>query len=601
MVLLKGTGGEVMRRLWNKLEDTMNDFNVKKKLMLLYICCVIIPIVLTDSIILYIITNEERQEQKYEMKNIAEAVQYNLTNAVDDATNMITNVYMNKAMSDFLEKRYTSDLDYFIASHSFMGGSFYETSFSTSNSSIVMYTDNDTIVNGGHIAQIANIREEEWYKEYKESGRYLSASFYYVGDKEPTAPSKRKVSIVGDLNFQKNADIEKIIKLDLDYSSLTHQIINMKYSMPVYVCNGDRIIFASDSHSNYTQDFERLTGKEKIGYELPWNIYGQEMKILVLKPKHNIFSIIWKQFPLILLMVSINVLLPFVLVIIINKSFTKRLSTLSQAFDEVEADSLKEIDHIQGKDEIGNLMRNYNIMVRKSQELIKTVYKDRLEHQESDIARQKAELLALHSQINPHFLFNVLESIRMHCILKKEEETASMIERLAVLERQNVNWTSDFVEIKGEMNFIEAYLELQKYRFGNRLTYRIEVEPDCETYMIPKLTLVTFVENACVHGVEKKAVPCWIDIRVHEQDGYLCLEIEDTGGGMEEDAVEKSLKQMRECTIDTLREHEHVGMINACLRLKMVTDNRTVFELESEKGIGTFVSIKIPTETLNKL
>ena len=57
---------------------------------------------------------------------------------------------------------------------------------------------------------------------------------------------------------------------------------------------------------------------------------------------------------------------------------------------------------------------------------------------------------------------------------------------------------------------------------------------------------------------------------------------------------------MRECTIDTLREHEHVGMINACLRLKMLTDNRTIFELESEKGIGTFVSIRIPTETLNK-
>ena len=78
------------------------------------------------------------------------------------------------------------------------------------------------------------------------------------------------------------------------------------------------------------------------------------------------------------------------------------------------------------------------------------------------------------------------------------------------------------------------------------------------------------------------------------------MEIEDTGGGMEEEAVEKALKQMRECTIDTLREHEHVGMINACLRLKMLTDNRTIFELESEKGIGTFVSIRIPTETLNK-
>lgn len=590
-----------MRRLWNRLEEKMNNYNVKKKLMILYICCVILPIFITDSIILSIILNEEKQEQNYEMKNIADAVQYNLKNAVDDATNMITNVYMNKAMRDFLEKEYTSELDYFIASHDFLGGSFYETSFSTSNSSIVIFSDNDTIVNGGHIARIAEVRDEQWYQDYKDSGRYLATSFYYIGDISPTAPFKRKVSIIGNLNFQKDSSIEKVIKLDLDYSSLTHQIINMNYSMPVYVCNEDRIIFSSDGHSNYSQDFERLTGKEKIGYELDWNLYGKDMRILVLQPERNIISVLWNQFPLILLLLGVNVLLPFILVVIINKSFTSRLSILSQAFDEVEAESLKEIEQIQGEDEIGNLMRNYNIMVRRSQELIKTVYKDRLENQEMDIAKQKAELLALHSQINPHFLYNVLESIRMHCILKKEEETAAMIERLAVLERQNVNWTSDFVKVKGEMQFIEAYLELQKYRFGNRLTYRIEVESGCEEYLIPKLTIVTFVENACVHGVENKAVPCWINIRVFENADYVCLEIEDTGGGMEEDIVEITLQQMRECTIDTLREQKHVGMINACLRIKMLSDNRAVFDLESEKGIGTFVSIRVPADVLKRV
>ena len=304
---------------------------------------------------------------------------------------------------------------------------------------------------------------------------------------------------------------------------------------------------------------------------------------------------------MILLMIAVNILLPSLLVNLINHSFTARLRELSNAFDEVEAESLKEIEDVRGKDEIGSLMRNYNRMVLRSQELIKTVFMDRLERQETDLARQSAELLALHSQINPHFLFNVLESIRMHSILKKEDETAGMIERLAILERQNVDWKSDYVKIKDEIRFIEAYLDLQKYRFGDRLSYQIDIAPDCADYGLPKLTLVTFVENACIHGVERKAVPCWIYVRAYRKDDWLYLEIEDTGDGMDEKAVQELSGKMQNCTITDLMNNEHIGMINACLRLKMVTDNRAVFELESEVGVGTFMMIKVPVDALNQL
>ncbi|MDO4304594.1 MAG: sensor histidine kinase, partial [Bacillota bacterium] len=266
---------------------------------------------------------------------------------------------------------------------------------------------------------------------------------------------------------------------------------------------------------------------------------------------------------------------------------------------EVEAESLKEIEDVRGQDEIGSLMRNYNRMVRRSQELIKTVYKDRLERQEIDIARQNAELLALHSQINPHFLFNVLESIRMHSILKKEDETAGMIERLAILERQNVDWSDDLVSIKEELKFISAYLDLQKYRFGDRLSYRLTVSPECENYCLPRLTLVTFVENACVHGVENKATPCWIDVRAWEKEGWLYLEVEDTGEGMDEEQVEELRVRMGACSIDEVKENEHVGMINACLRLRMITGGKSEFELESERGVGTCITIRVPIEELN--
>ena len=179
-------------------------------------------------------------------------------------------------------------------------------------------------------------------------------------------------------------------------------------------------------------------------------------------------------------------------------------------------------------------MHNYNRIVEINNELTNTIYKDKLREQESDLARKNAELLALQSQINPHFLFNALESIRMHSILKGENETAEMVQRLAVMERQNVEWHDDAVTIEEEEEFIDAYLQLQSYRFGERISFNIDISEDCKKILIPKLTLVTFVENACVHGIESKSSQGWIFVRVYKNDDQLFIEVEDTGDGMDE-------------------------------------------------------------------
>ena len=128
-------------------------------------------------------------------------------------------------------------------------------------------------------------------------------------------------------------------------------------------------------------------------------------------------------------------------------------------FGAVKEDELILIPEINGSDEISELMESYNIMAARMNGLIQTVFKNKLYQQEMNIARQKAELLALRSQINPHFLFNALESIRMHSVLKHEDETADMVEKLALMHRQNVEWGRDLVTIREETSFIKAYLD----------------------------------------------------------------------------------------------------------------------------------------------
>lgn len=187
----------------------------------------------------------------------------------------------------------------------------------------------------------------------------------------------------------------------------------------------------------------------------------------------------------------------------------------------------------------------------------------------------------------------------MHSILKQEYETADMVEKLAIMERQNVDWGNDIVEIKREIEFVEAYLGLQKYRFGERLSYELDIDAACMELYIPKLTIVTFVENACVHGIESKTAPGWIFVRVFKEEQMLCIEIEDTGDGLDEEQLAALRQRMQEASIEKLKEKGRVGMLNAYLRLTMMTENKAQFVIESEKGAGTMVQIHIPLEKLS--
>jgi len=588
-----------MKKRWRTLEEVINDYSIKKKLILFYLCCVLLPLFITDSVILGIIYWGEVSDKQDEMEGIASSIEAELDYNFEEAFKMANAIYLSRYINEFLDNRFESDVDFFEASLDIERKNFYEISGNSSSSVyITMYSDNNTIVNGNHYYKLDAAKKEKWYQGLYDSNADMKLFFYYIGDENPSANIVRKVSFVRKLDYYKDLKCEKLVRVDLDYSNFVRQFSGMQYNMPVYLCVGDMIIWSNEGDSGTRTDFTYLTGEEKIGYAKEYMKYGENIRILVMETESDLMSVMREHMPLIFLMLTVNILLPGVLVIAFNRSIVSRLTELSNAFNQMEGDSLKELNDVRGDDEIGMLMRNYNRMVYRFRELIQAVYKDQLEKQKMDIARQNAELLALHSQINPHFLFNVLEGIRMHSVLKGEEETAKMVERLALLERETANWKNDMVLIREEVRFIEAYLELQKHRFGERLKYRMEIDDDCLNYYIPKLTLVTFVENACVHGVERKSTTCWVYVRIYKKRGMLYLEVEDTGAGMDERKVGLLRENMSTGNIDSLRQNKHIGIVNACLRLRMVTNQTVEFELDSEPGAGTFVLIMVPEENL---
>ena len=653
-----------MKRLIDRLENTMNDFNLKKKLHILYIYCMLIPLIITDSVILFIVVQSERVEQRHVMENDASAVIYNLSREVENAAMKAKNIYMNGYIEEFLNRQYETPLDYVTGHQAFMKNSLFETSMGTDNTVVTIHADNDTIINGGHFIRLSDVRETEWYRYLQEAGNNSVLYFYYDQWKSSAVQPRRSVLFIRKLNFSGQDSCEKIVTIEMDYSSLVRNLDNMNYESEIYICKDNQILLSNNGYNQPGWPFSEWKENIQPDYQKEYSAYGEHLQIAVCKRSRGIRAQIWNHMPLIVFLVLINTVMPWILMRLINRSFTARVEELSKAFDHVDADHLQEIsyvrgkdeigslmlnynhmasrlndliqavmpwilmrlinrsftarveelskafdhvdaDHLQeisyvrGKDEIGSLMLNYNHMASRLNDLIQTVYKDRLREQEMDIARQNAELLALQSQVNPHFLFNALESIRMHSILKKEYETADMVGKLAVMERQNVDWSTNFVRMKKELEFVEAYLGLQKYRFGDRLSYELDIEPECEDIQIPRLTVVTFVENACVHGIESKTASCWIFVRVYRKHEDIWIEVEDTGSGMDEDKVAEIKEKMCNVSIEKLREKGRVGIINACLRLKMITDNKVCFHIESEVGIGTTIQIRMPIDALD--
>lgn len=582
----------------SRIENTLDNFTVKRKLLIVYVFCMIVPLVITDSVILGIVLMSEQRARLHEMENIANAVGYNLLSEVDSASKYAKSIYISKYLDNFLNRQYESDLEYVAHYQKLFMDTLLNIGASQSNMQIRIYADNNTIVNGAEFKKLDKILTKNWYRYMIENE--LERGLYFEYDEEDTYISKsnRKIYFFQKMNYYQ--DTNNVLVLEIDYRSMIRMLEGMKYDSVVYICDGDQIVLSNGKEGEASKNFAVLKERKDIGYSERVSIYGKDLEICVLNSTKSVWEQILHLLPMILVLIFANVLLPLFMVYLINHSFTVRIGALSAIFQRVDEEHLEEIADPKGLDEIGSLMRNYNRMARRVNELIQIVYKNRIKEQEMVVAKQNAELLALHSQINPHFLFNALESIRMHSIIKKELETADMVQKLAVMQRQYVEWQEDEISIAREMDFVEAYLGLQKYRFGDRLSYELDMDTGCEQFQIPKLSIVTFVENACVHGIESKGTSGWIFVRIFKENENLCLEIEDTGSGMDEEQAKTLLARMTNANINMLKSKGRVGIVNACLRLKIITNDEVYFELESEEGVGTLIQIQIPCRYLTK-
>ncbi|WP_312098904.1 sensor histidine kinase [Niallia sp.] len=270
--------------------------------------------------------------------------------------------------------------------------------------------------------------------------------------------------------------------------------------------------------------------------------------------------------------------------IFIAWTVTKPIKQLGKVMKEVEEGNLHVTISPTNKDEVGQLAESFQSMLEQLRILIRKNY-------EVELQQRNAQIYALQSQINPHFMYNTLETIGA-VIEEEDSETAvDMVEILGQMLRYSLSSSENLVLLQTELTHIKNYLKLQKIRFEDRVNYEIVGENHLPIYYSPKFILQPIIENIFKYGMKQRKVLI-ISIEISVEDGKLKIVIKDNGPGIDKEMLQKIKKNLNKQ--DYFTRESGVGLTNVHARIKMLFSDKYGITIESKQSIGTTVTILLP-------
>lgn len=579
--------------------NAINNLKIRNKLAIIYVFCVLIPVIVTNWVVISAITSNASNQEAIRMQNVMDRIKYNIQSEMEGCISIASNLYTDKVINQFLIRDYTSNLEYFSDYKGTLQNNVLRYYYNSQKiNQIILYTDNATITNGGSFWRIDSISDKEWYKGFIHSGKDTYLAAYYDETKKYLGiqSTPRTISLIQNLDYFGAGVMEKFVKIDLQYTAIKNEILNEKIDGDIYICNKEYVLFSNQIAENERKAFlpQNELDINQATYQDNFRVASDEWTIYIMPMKIGIGKMIKESEQMVWYLIMINLLLPTIIITLISKSFSGRIKLMELYFEKVKQEEFQLIEGSVGEDEIGDLIKSYNVMVLKIKELIEVVFKKNAEKQASELSRKGAELKALQSQVNPHFMFNTLESIRMRSLLKEENETADVIEALSQILRKSLSWNNDYICIEEEIVFVQQYANIQKYRFGDKISFSFYVMEGCEKIKIPKLSILTFVENACIHGIEGISKSGIISVAITKDEENVFIEISDSGCGMSEEKLRLLREVLKDPNINKLSECKSTGMLNALIRMNLYCENTLVFDIDSELGQGTDIMIQMP-------
>lgn len=322
------------------------------------------------------------------------------------------------------------------------------------------------------------------------------------------------------------------------------------------------------------------------------NTGSSGIKSIVLIPEKDILEDSRNLRIFTLYLILICIIIAIILALIVTRKITSPIIALRNKMIQTEKGYLNHRVPVHSNDEIGDLSKGYNRMMDEINKLIKQVY-------QTEIREKDAEIKALQSQINPHFIYNTLESINMMAIIHRKFDISDMISSLGNLIRYTVSQKSSLIKIREEIEFVRSYLSIQQLRFEDKLEVDIHFPPNVLDISIPKLILQPIIENAIVHGLDNGNIPGKITIDCWSEENLLYIRVVDSGKGLNSFELAQLRNRLYKTEVDEDPQSKHSGIAlrNIHERIRLLFGESYGLEIADDMDQGTEITIRLPVES----
>lgn len=586
--------------------------SIKWQMFTSIIVITVIPIMIFDF--LFYNTLLTRSESKYIQytKQLTRQLSSNLDLNMNELDKIITPVYYNDELESILKG---DDLDAKLRSQKVLNGVFFNSIYSRENiyELELFSVEGESITSVNTFPISLNQKDEAWFKQTLSKGgkRYI----FVTHNKDNTSGSNSSLISMSRAIYDHSNKIAGVIRVNESRKVIENTLLNIKFdynsAVLVITDEGDIVydsdaVFSDEFHKNTEFHNTLMNSADSSNFIQP--IQNEDYSITISKSAFSGFTVILltpkseitKDSQIMKDYFSWFFVLYVAAILIISLLFSHKISkpiiTIRKLMKSVEQENFNVRTEVKGKNEIAQLARGFNRMVDKINQLIKNEYRMK-------ILKKEAELNVLQNQINPHFLYNTLTSIKGLFQGETKDSAAhgksmvavQMVQALSNLFRYNLDGSSHFVKLTEEIENVKNYIFIQKLRFEDKIQFSFVINEEILDVSILKMTLQPLVENAIIHGMELKRGLGEIIIAADRDDGTIVITITDNGAGMTENKlieINDSLLQGEDKQF--AQAQKEVGIFNVNARLKYYFGQDYGLQYEHNQPEGIRVKVTFP-------
>jgi len=594
--------------------DLFNNLSFGKKIMTAFLLLVIFSNSIGGIVVIYILKQSvEKKSIQYEQE-----LTIQISNIVDTYLKQIDKLSIqagyNQSILEFLGKKYdkssASQVEYVRDRDSVFTILNKERKIVDGIENIVIYNNDGMpfcFYQMGEPNPDYDVRTENWYEKVLDSNDTEFKIFVGVHKSNQFGNTKKSiVSIIRRIKNLQNFKGIGIIKIDMDVEVFAELIQDNGQNSQRYIYLLDdkgRIIYSNKSNRQVGEPFDKdifyhiqndnlnsyikkthndqvLINQAKSNYS-GWYIVTRTEKMFMTEDSRNAIELFFMAW-------IISAVIALVLSIIISNGIVRPIKILESNIVKIEEGNFDNTIEWNSRDEIGLLAISFNRMSKRLKQLIDEIYSKEAE-------KRKAEIAALQAQINPHFVFNTLNTIKYMAILQRANGVVDMLDAFITLTRAVSKSTTELVKIEEEIRRIKSYVYIEETRYCGKFNVEFEYDEEVLEYKTLGFILQPIVENAIFHGIEPKIERDKIDrgkvkISITRKQEHIEFCIEDNGVGMEQSVIDRNLNS------DEYKRNGNssIGINNVNKRVKLYFGDEYGVNIESTVNIGSKVRISIP-------